>query len=141
MRASRHEEALQPTDIPLGGLSAAELFRWMQPLFPEEKQEASRLRYALCILSELAWTIDPNFRSEWAYNRVIQSAIKGVTHRQRIMLALALYHRYQVKWKQDRPELAMLDERDRLWARCIGMAANLAFHLSGEKRTICNLPL
>ena len=111
-----------------------ELFQWMQPLFVHESAQQERIRYALCILSELAWTIDPNFRGEWAYNRVVQSAIKGVTHRERVMLAMALFHRYQVKWRQDRREMVLLDERDRLWARCVGIAANLAFHLSGGQQ-------
>lgn len=115
------------------GRYAQELFEWMQPLFPLESPQKARLRMALCILSELAWTIDPNFRGEWAYLRVIQSAIKGVTHPERVMLGLALYHRYQQKWKQPRPEISMLDETDMAWARCVGMAANLAFHLSGGK--------
>lgn len=116
------------------GRYADELFQWMQPLFIHESAQHERLRYALCVLSELAWTVDPNFRSEWAYNRVVQSSIKGVTHRERVMLAMALYHRYQVKWRQDRREMVLLDERDRLWAQCVGIAANLAFHLSGGQQ-------
>lgn len=116
------------------GRYAQELFLWMQPLFEQESSERQRLRKALCTLSELAWTIDPNFRAEWAYLRVIQSAMKGVTHRERVMLAMALYHRYQNKWKQERAEIQLLDEQDRLWARCVGIAANLAFHLSGGKQ-------
>jgi exopolyphosphatase/guanosine-5'-triphosphate,3'-diphosphate pyrophosphatase len=116
------------------GRYAQELFDWMQPLFEQERSERTRLRFALCTLSELAWTIDPNFRAEWAYLRVIQSAIKGISHRERVMLAMALFHRYQNKWKQERPEVALLDEQDRLWARCVGIAANLAFNLSGGKQ-------
>lgn len=116
------------------GRYAQELCQWMQPLFVKESPERKRIRRALCTLSELAWTIDPNFRAEWAYLRVVQSAIKGLTHRERVMLAMALFHRYQNKWKKDRPEAALLDEQDRLWARCVGLAANLAFHLSGGKQ-------
>ncbi len=116
------------------GRYAQELFDWMQPLFKEESDRRKRLRMALCCVSEMAWTIDPNFRGEWAYLRILHSAIKGVDHRERVLLALALYHRHHSKWKQDREELALLDERDRLWARCVGMAANLAFQLSGGKQ-------
>lgn len=115
------------------GAYAKELFDWMQPLFTHESQSHQRLRMALCVLSELAWTVDPNFRSEWAFLRVVQSAMKGLTHRERVMLGTALYHRYQTKWKLDRPEIKLLDEHDRLWARCVGTAASLAFHLSGGK--------
>lgn len=115
------------------GTYAKELFTWMQPLFANEPILWQRLRRALCILSELAWSIDPNFRAEWAYHRIIQSSLKGLDHKERIMLALALFHRYQTKWKGDRPELKLLDERERQWARCVGLAANLAYQLSGGK--------
>ena len=49
------------------------------------------------------------------------------------MIALALFHRYQAKWKGDRPELKLLDERERQYARCVGLAAGLAFQLSGGR--------
>lgn len=115
------------------GSYAKELFNWMTPLFINEPFLWRRLRMALCMLSELAWSIDPNFRATWAYNRIIQSSLKGMDHRERIMLALALYHRYQTKWKGEKTELKLLDERERLWARCVGLAANLAFNLSGGR--------
>lgn len=115
------------------GSYASELFKWMDPLFPHEPLPWKRLRHALCILSELAWSIDPNFRAGWAYHRIIQSSLKGMDHKERVMLALALYHRYQTKWKKERPELKLLDERERQWARCVGVAAGLAYQLSGGK--------
>ena len=105
----------------------------MQPLFNNEPILWQRLRLALCMLSELAWSIDPNFRAGWAYHRIIQSSLKGIDHKERLMLATALYHRYQTKWKGERKELVLLDERERLWARCVGLAANLAFQLSGGR--------
>lgn len=116
------------------GHYADELFSWMQPLFAEESGREQRIRYALCILSELAWTVDPNFRAKWAYHRVIQSSIKGLNHRERVMLASALFHRYKVKCKNDRETLQLFSERDHLWAKCVGMVANLAFHISGGKQ-------
>jgi exopolyphosphatase/guanosine-5'-triphosphate,3'-diphosphate pyrophosphatase len=119
--------------IGRGGGYARELDGWMTPLFGNEPLLWKRLRHALCILSELAWAIDPNFRAEWAYHRIIQSSLKGMDHKERIMLAMALFHRYQSKWKGDRPELKLLDERERQWARCVGLAAGLAFQLSGGK--------
>jgi len=115
------------------GSYARELYHWMDPLFTNEPVVWQRLRKALCTLSELAWSIDPNFRAEWAYHRIIQSSLKGIDHKERIMLALALLYRYQTKWKGDRPELKLLDDRERQWARCVGIAAGLAFQLSGGK--------
>lgn len=119
--------------IGRGGKYAQELYDWMQPMFANEPIGWRRLRFALCTLSELAWAIDPNFRAEWAYHRIIQSSLKGLDHKERLMLALALYHRYQTKWRSEKDEMKLLDDRERLWARCVGLSANLAFQLSGGK--------
>ena len=115
------------------GSYANELYEWMTPLFHNEPIAWQRIRKALCKLSELAWSIDPNFRANWAYQRIIQSSLKGMDHKERLMLALALYHRYQTRWRGDKSEIKLLDERERLWARCVGLAANLAFQLSGGR--------
>ena len=119
--------------IGRAGNYAKELYDWMSPLLGSEPATWQRLRMALCTLSELAWAIDPNFRANWAYHRIIQSSLKGIDHKERLMLALALYHRYQTRWKGDKSEISLLDERERLWARCVGLAANLAFQLSGGR--------
>lgn len=119
--------------VGLTGAYAKELFVWMQPLFVQEPFAWRRLREASAILSEIAWSIDPNFRGVWAYHRIIQSSLKGMDHKERIMLALAIYHRYQSKWKGSRAEHGLLDERARLWAKVAGLAASLAFDLTGGK--------
>jgi len=115
------------------GTYGRELYDWMTPLFSNEPLAWRRIRRGLCKLSELAWSIDPNFRANWAYHRIIQSSLKGIDHRERLMLALALFHRYQTRWKGDKSEIKLLDERERLWARCVGLSANLAFQLSGGR--------
>jgi exopolyphosphatase/guanosine-5'-triphosphate,3'-diphosphate pyrophosphatase len=115
------------------GRYADELYRWIDPVFATEPLAWQRLRKALCILSELAWSIDQNFRAEWAYHRIIQSSLKGIDHKERIMLALALFHRYQTKWKGEKMAIGLLDERERLWARCLGLSTNLAYQLSGGR--------
>ena len=119
--------------IGRAGTYGRELYDWMTPLFENEPIAWRRIRRALCKLSELAWSIDPNFRANWAYQRVIQSSLKGIDHKERLMLALALYYRYQARWKGDKSEIKLLDERERLWARCVGLSANLAFQLSGGR--------
>jgi exopolyphosphatase/guanosine-5'-triphosphate,3'-diphosphate pyrophosphatase len=137
-RAQREDALLaSATDLAAligrAGTYGRELFEWMSPLFPTEPIAWARIRRALCKLSELAWSIDPNFRAGWAYNRIIQSSLKGIDHKERLMLALALHYRYQARWKGDKSEIKLLDERERQWARCVGMAANLAFQLSGGR--------
>lgn len=110
---------------------ARELFEWMSPLFAQEEDSMRRLRFAACILAEIAWRIHPDARAEWSFFRIIQSTLTGLTHHERVTLALALYHRYRFKLKEEWQVLDLVKERDMAWARLVGTAANLAFMLSG----------
>jgi exopolyphosphatase/guanosine-5'-triphosphate,3'-diphosphate pyrophosphatase len=118
-----------------GGRSTAyanELFTWMYPLLAKESEKERRLRLAFCLLSDIAMHIHPEYRAEWAFQRILFSALTSLTHRERVKLALALYHRYQFKLKENLPQLSLLKEGDREWARLVGNCANLAYHLSGS---------
>ncbi len=118
-----------------GGRSADyanELFAWMQPLLSSENEREKRLRLAFCLLSDIALHIHPEYRAEWAFDRIIFSAFTSITHRERVTLALALYHRYQFKLKTDFPALKLITQNDMKWAKLLGTAANLAYHLSGS---------
>jgi len=118
-----------------GGRSTAyanELYTWMYPLLKDESDKERRLRMAFCLLSEIAQHIHPEYRAEWAFYRILQSALTGLTHRERVKLALALYHRYQFKLKDTPAALSLLKDGDRTWAKLIGTAANLGYHLSGS---------
>lgn len=111
---------------------ANELFTWMYPLVLHETEEQRRLRFAFCLLSDIALHIHPEYRAEWAFHRILYSALTGLTHRERVTLALALYHRYQFKLKEEWPALKLVREKDRSWAKMMGTVANLAYHLSGN---------
>jgi exopolyphosphatase/guanosine-5'-triphosphate,3'-diphosphate pyrophosphatase len=110
---------------------AKELCEWMTPLFPKEKVADYRLRLAICILSEIAYSIHTEYRAEGAFGRIIQSMLKSHSHTERVMMAVALYHRHQFKMKNNNKLLTLIDDKTRARARVIGVAANLAFHLSG----------
>jgi exopolyphosphatase/guanosine-5'-triphosphate,3'-diphosphate pyrophosphatase len=117
-----------------GGRSTAysnELFTWMYPLVSEEDDNARRLRLAFCLLSDIALHIHPEYRAEWAFHRILFSALNGLSHRDRVRLALTMYHRYQFKLKENWPALSLLSASDRRWAKLVGTAANLAYHLTG----------
>lgn len=109
-----------------------ELFDWMQPLLPKEDERMKRLRLAFCLLSDIALHIHPEYRGEWAFQRIIYSAFNSITHAERVTLALALYHRYQFKLKENWEQLKLLNNTDKAWAKLIGTSANLAYHLSGS---------
>lgn len=117
-----------------GGRSTAyanELYTWMFPLVSHESERERRLRLAFCLLTEIALHIHPEYRADWAFHRVLQSALTGLSHNERVKLALAMYHRYQFKLKESWPEVALLKKGDAQWAKLIGTSANLAYHLSG----------
>lgn len=108
-----------------------ELFNWMSPLFTQEEDDSKRLRFAACILSDIAWRIHPDARAEWSFFRIIQSTLTGLSHGERVILSLTLYHRYRMKLKEEWQVLSLIRERDRAWARLVGTACSLAFLLSG----------
>ncbi len=109
-----------------------ELFDWMLPLLPQESERMKRLRLAFCLLSDIAIHIHPEYRGQWAFQRIIYSAFTSITHEDRVTLALALYHRYQFKIKEDFPQLALISDSDMAWTKLVGTSANLAYHLSGS---------
>jgi len=111
---------------------ANELYTWMFPLVAEESDKERRLRLAFCLLADIAQHIHPEYRAEWAYHRMLYSALTNLTHRERVKLALALYHRYQFRRQDNLLALPLLKAKDREWAQLIGTAANLAYHLSGS---------
>lgn len=120
---SRHERLL--LNYP------EELFEWMHPVFATETEGESRVRQAACILSELAWHIHPEYRATYAFQRTLQSAIVGLDHAERVSLALAMYRRYRYKESIDQPVLSLLSPRQLAHAQAVGVAAHLAFQLSG----------
>lgn len=110
---------------------ADELFSWMLPLIKNESEKECRLRLAFCLLSDIALHIHPEYRAKWAYERIIFSALDCLSHRERIKLALALYHRYQFKLKRPFSEMSLLKNKDIAWAKLVGTNANLAHHITG----------
>jgi len=118
-----------------GGRSTAyahELYTWMYPLMEKESEKERRLRLSFCLLSDIALHIHPEYRAQWAFERVLFSALTGLTHRERVKIALALYHRHQFKLREEWPALSLLKDGDRAWAKLVGSAANLAYHLTGS---------
>lgn len=108
-----------------------DLFTWMQPLFPDENEQLRRLRFACCLLSEIAWRIHPQYRSEWLYRRILQSSFICFNHRERVSLATALYHRHKLKTSMKLSVGRLLAKDDQLWCQAVGQAAGIGFALSG----------
>lgn len=106
------------------------LFDWQQPLFEYESAGLRRIRRAACQLNEIALPVSPEFRGVWAFEHLLQSSIYGLSHRERVVLALAMYYRYRKKFTLNRTILGLIEKRDMQWAQLAGQSADLAFMLS-----------
>jgi exopolyphosphatase/guanosine-5'-triphosphate,3'-diphosphate pyrophosphatase len=113
-----------------GGVGA-ELVAWTAPLFAGETLSEERLRVAACHLSDVAWSTHPDYRDEYALDRVLHLPLPGLNHRDRGWLALAVYARYRgdLDKPQAREALGLAgDGADR--ALILGHALQLAYRLS-----------
>lgn len=77
---------------------ARELCRWTDDIFaaidPRETAEERRLRHAACLLSDIGWRINPDFRGEQSLNIIAHSAMAGVDHAERVFLAMTVFLRH-----------------------------------------------
>ena len=109
-----------------------ELADWLAPLFPVETEEQARLRYAACLLCDIAWSVHPGYRSEYA---LMEAALMQapMDHFDRAFLGLATMTRYGrnriPKFAGQIQSLIDSDSLDR--ARAIGLAARVGETLSG----------
>lgn len=67
------------------------LHRWTAPLFPQEDAEAGRLRHASCLLSDVGWRANPEFRAERGLEIALHGNWVGVDGSGRARLAQALH--------------------------------------------------
>jgi exopolyphosphatase/guanosine-5'-triphosphate,3'-diphosphate pyrophosphatase len=113
---------------------AEELFSWMLPLFDGENAEARGIRNAICLFSDIGWRRHPDDRAIGAFNQVITAPFAGALHRERTLIATAVFHRYS--GDEDFPHgiavRGLLDEGDIGQACRIGLAARLGFALSAS---------
>ena len=77
---------------------AQELCVWTDTLFAatgqKETAEDRRLRHAACLLSDIGWRINPDFRGEQSLSVIAHSAMAGIDHPGRVFIALSVYLRH-----------------------------------------------
>lgn len=113
---------------------ANEMFRWMEPLFASEREPARRIRQAICYFSDIGWRRHPDDRAVGAFNQVVTAPFAGASHNERALIATAIFHRYSGDEDFPREIHAhdLLNEDEDQQALTIGLAARLAFSLSGS---------
>lgn len=65
--------------------------RWIAPLFQDDGADWRRIRRAACLLADVGWRANPDFRSERGVEIALHSNWVGITASERAMLAQALH--------------------------------------------------
>ena len=128
-------EGAQLIGLPLARVPdfAPELVSWTANLVSGETPAETRLRVAVCALSDIAWRDPPDLRAEESFRRLLQFPFIGVTHAERVFVAAAIHARYagrpDAPWLG--PAMALLVPAERRRAQILGRAILLAYRFSG----------
>ena len=108
------------------------LAAWVSPLLPNEPQ-MQRLVLAAGLLHDVSWRSDPSSRAEECFDNAMRGNLGGLQHRGRVMLAMALLHRYRKNGKLEKYKTLkpLLAEDEQIAAQVIGQAMRLGASLAG----------
>lgn len=129
---------------------ARELCRWTDQIFAdpqlEETPDERRLRHAACLLSDVGWRANPDYRGEQSLNTIAHAGLGGVDHAGRIFLALSVFYRHEANENStdalSERLKSLISKRVLKRARIVGMAIRTAHMLSiGMAGVISETPL
>ncbi|HET6537081.1 MAG TPA: Ppx/GppA family phosphatase [Sphingopyxis sp.] len=113
------------------GVRGRVLADWIAPLFEEDSTADARLRLAACLLSDVAWSANPDFRAERGAEIGLYGNWRGIDNRGRVLLGRALHSGFG-GGDQDFPDMGDLATSAELeQARRWGLAIRLGQRLSG----------
>jgi exopolyphosphatase / guanosine-5'-triphosphate,3'-diphosphate pyrophosphatase len=108
------------------------LATWLDGLFEQEAGDIARLRHAACLLADLGWASNPDFRAIAAEELALHGNWVGVNAQDRGVIASALYASFGGNPNNEPALLAALAPPEMLVkARSWGLAIRLAHRLSG----------
>jgi exopolyphosphatase / guanosine-5'-triphosphate,3'-diphosphate pyrophosphatase len=108
------------------------LANWLDGLFEQEAGDIARLRHAACLLADLGWASNPDFRAIAAEELALHGNWVGVNAQDRGVIASALYASFGGNPNNEPALLAALAPPEMLAkARTWGLAIRLAHRLSG----------
>ena len=109
----------------------ARIERWIAPLFEQDAPDMRRIRHVACLLADVSWRANPDFRAELGVEIALHSNWVGITAPERAMLAQAL-HSHFGGGITILPELEQLASAEMLHRAALwGLAIRLAQRLSG----------
>jgi len=128
-------EGAQMIGLPLARVPdfAPALAAWTAGLFPGETAAETRLRVAVCALSDIAWRDAPELRAEESFRRLLTLPFIGIDHPERVFIAAAVHARYAGRpdavWLS--PALSLLSPARQRRAQILGRTIQLAYRFSG----------
>lgn len=113
------------------------LAAWVAPLLPDEAQ-MQRLVLAGGLLHDVSWRSDPSSRAEECFDNAMRGNLGGLRHKGRVMLAMALLHRYRKNGKLEKYKTLkpLLDDDEQVAAQVIGQAMRLGASLAGGDASV-----
>ena len=101
-------------------------------LFIDETLATRRVRQAVCALIDVAAYFHPDLRAHQAFDTALRAPFYGVTHRERALIALALFTRHEgkVAGEPDASIVGLLPDEERDRAYRLGHALRFAAALA-----------
>lgn len=108
----------------------AELDTWCMAALPEV---SPRLRLAACLLADVNWRVHPDYRAAACFTTATQSSLVGLTHAERMSLAVSLAYRYKDAKRvvEQNGGSRILDKDQRRAAEATGRIIRLGAMLTG----------
>ena len=107
------------------------IHRWIAPLFIGEQKAHARIREAACLLADVAWQANPEFRAERGVDMALHGNWTGASHRDRALLAMALHVSFGGGDLVPAPVAHLASADELAMAKSWGLAIRLAQRLSG----------
>jgi exopolyphosphatase/guanosine-5'-triphosphate,3'-diphosphate pyrophosphatase len=104
---------------------------WIDPLFQHDDVADARIRLAACLLSDIAWSANPDFRSERGAEIGLHGNWRGIDSRGRVMLARALHAGFGGSDAEFPPMGDLVAKEELARAKRWGLAIRLGQRLSG----------
>jgi len=110
-----------------------ELIAWTDQIFGTgESATQRRLRHAACLLADISWRTNPDYRGSRAVTVISQASFVGVDHPGRAFLALSVFFRYEGPGNNSAPRdlVRLVDDAMLERARELAAAMRLAYVLT-----------
>jgi len=103
------------------------LYDFVLPLFPDADWQRQRIIRAACLLHDVSWRAHPDYRAEVCFDNATRANLGGLKHAERVLLGVALLHRYSNRREGSRYEsmFSLLSDEEMRTAEILGKAMRL----------------